>query len=226
MKKLSKEMNLDLKDVDNPYLYETLFHGRVGSKMENFRDWNESFIKEIDTKAKSLKIKSDDLSNEVSDYLYFRHAPERNARLGDGAAGISTKDAEIGLKELTSKEYGDDIVKLAEEMQDLNRETLDILLDSDVISKETYDTLTKTYKNHVPLYRILDDDDNLQGLANKAFDVKTSGIRKAKGSRREVADVFSNIISNYENAIVKAEKNVVGKSILKFAEKPRSFAAA
>jgi len=152
-----------------------------------------------------------------SDYLYTKHAIERNNALGDGAAGISTKEAAERVSKHESSEYFEQMKRLSDEMLDVNRETLDILKESGVIDNKLFKTLTDKYQNHVPLYRIMDDDTGLDGLAAKSFDVKTSGIKKAKGSQREVSDIFSNIISNYENAVTRAEKNVVGQSILKFA---------
>src|SRR3990167_4494821 len=73
------------------------------------------------------------------------------------------------------------------------------------------------YKSHVPLNRIMGEADDIgQVLSGRGYDVLGTGIRTSKGSEREVADVLTNVITNYEQAVLRAEKNVVDQATLAF----------
>jgi len=97
-------------------------------------------------------------------------------------------------------------------------------LDSEVIDKELFDLLNKTYKNHVPLQRVMSEaDDIVDILSGKGFDVRSTGIKRAVGSERPVADILTNVVANVEQAIIRAEKNLVDLTTLRFARKHKDL---
>ena len=61
----------------------------------------------------------------------------------------------------------------------------------------------------------MDTEDDFAGAMAKGFDVKGTGIKTAKGSEREVADVLGNVVYNFEQAVIRAEKNRVDLATLK-----------
>lgn len=205
-------------DASNPYLNEELYHGRVGARVEDVKAKVTSYDQDILETSKRIGIPEADLKVEVNKYLQAKHAPERNKIHGDGAAGMTNAEAKQALAEISSSKAGKEIERLATQVKDLNNQTLDILYESQVIDKALYDTLRKTYKNHVPLQRIMDENANIADiLVGKGFNVKGSGVKKAKGSNREVADILTNVVANLDAAIVRAEKNRVNLSTLRFA---------
>jgi len=202
VRKLVARKDLKITDKSDPYLKATLYHGRASTKIEESKKQIEAIFKE----AKSAKVSR----KEISDYLYYRHAPERNLSLGEKAAGITSKEAEEAFKALKPE-----VKEFAERLQKIHNESLEILRDSGVISEELFDTLRKKYKNHVPLQRIFDETEDIGGvLSGRGFDVRSTGIKKAVGSEREVDDIVTNIVTNYEQAVLRAEKNIVDQATL------------
>ena len=156
--------------------------------------------------------------------MIAQHAGERNAALGEKAAGISTFDAKKSLATLKKndpKRYAM-YVALARQVRDMNKQTLDILLDGQVITKELYDNLRSKYKMHIPLNRILENEDATAGMiGGKGFNVKSTGLKKAKGSELEVSDIIGNVSANVQEAIIRAEKNRVGLEMYKVFNTPK-----
>ena len=196
----------------DPYERLTLYHGRVGQKIEEGYDLTEDIADDVITFSGRSRGESIDGRTAVNKYLQALHAPERNAALGDGAAGITTKEA----LQIT-KETPEEVRKIAEKVLDLNRKSLDMLKESGVISEELHTTLRTKYKNHVPLQRIFEGEDDFGSvLAAGGFDVRGTGIKSAKGSERQVADIISNVVHNYEQAVLRSEKNIVDNAALAF----------
>ena len=213
VKKLIQRKDVKISETSDPYMAEILMHGRMGTRVEEAKDIVIKIDKDILKLSKQLGKKSDDVLADVDNYLIARHAPERNLALGEKAAGITTAEANKIVAQ-TDK----NIIKIADEIQELNNKTLDVLLDGEVIDQKLYDTLRNKYKHHIPLNRIFEDTEDIgQAIAGRPFDVRSTGILRAKGSERKVADVMTNITTNYEQAIIRAEKNRVDLATLKFA---------
>lgn len=198
-----------IDDASDPYLKMTLYPGRVGNKIQEANQQTKEIVQQISQSGLSRR--------EISDYLVALHAPERNAVLGDGASGVTTAEAQQVLELVDNLPEGKVIKEIAGKVQAINNQTLDILRESGVISDNLYKTLRSKYKNHVPLNRIMDESDNIgQVLSGSGYDVRGTGIKTARGSDLEVADVLTNVITNYEQAVLRAEKNIVDQATLAF----------
>ena len=214
MRRLLENDAVKVTDESNWYDKEIAFHGRVGTRLEDAKLTMQEIDKDVLKLAKKEGVDDAKITKEVNEYLIARHAPERNAALEDGAAGITTDAAKARMAELEKLPYANQLKAIAEKIQKLNDETLDILKEGEVITDELYDTLRKKYKNHIPLYRVLEEEDDFAGVLGKGYDVKGSGIKTAKGSQKEVADVLGNVVFNYEQAVIRAEKNRVDLSLM------------
>jgi hypothetical protein len=216
VKDLGNIKGAKMEDFSNPYQKMTLYPGRVASKIETAKTEVEAIMKE----ANKVKVSR----KEISDYLIARHAPERNAALGEKAAGITTEEANASLKVVEGSAKGKSIKELADRVQKLSNQTLDILKESGVISEDLYKTFRTKYKNHVPLNRIMDDTDDIgQALSGRGYNVRFSGIKKAVGSERKVADIMENVVLNYEQAVLRSEKNIVDQSTLAFTRENKDI---
>lgn len=224
VRQLVNRKGVKVDDVSDPYLKSTLYSGRVNEKITQGKEELKGIVGSIKKVADESKTNTATIRKELNDYLRFRHAPERNLALGDGAAGITTKEARAGLKALENSPRGKKIIELANKAQILNNKTLDTLKESGVITDDLYNTLRTKYKNHVPLQRIFEETDDIGSvLSGKGFDVRSTGIKKAVGSSREVDDILANISTNYEQAILRAEKNIVDNSTLAFVRKNKDI---
>lgn len=203
VRKLVDRKDVKVDDISDPYLKATLYPGRVAEKVNQGKQEAEAIIKDSKKVADEFKSDLATVRKEVNDYLYFRHAPERNAALGEKAAGITTEEAEAGLKVLEESPRGAKIKELADRASKLNEQTLDMLKNAGVITEELYNTLRAKYKNHVPLNRLFEETDDIGSvLSGKGFNVRSTGIKAAKGSEREVDDILGNILINYEQAVL------------------------
>lgn len=205
-----------------PYEAETLFHGRVGTRITEANDALKAIDKEIADLEKITKNAG--VRKEIDRYLVAKHAPERNAVHGEGAAGMTNAEADEIVKAFEGDSKNKAAVAVAEKIKTLNDKTLDLLRDSQVIDEDMYQKLRTAYKNHVPLNRIFDETDDVgSALVGRGYDVRGSGIKRAKGSQREVDDILSNVGANLEQAIVRAEKNRVNLSVLEFARENKNL---
>lgn len=227
VKRLMEKEGVKFADDSNPYQEQQLFHGIVGALEEDvekrLRDINRAIVK----LAKKDGIEPPAMRQQVNDFLYARHAIERNAALGDNAAGITTQKAKEMLAAIDGNASSKAIKESAEQLQQINNEVLDILLDGEVISESLHKTLRERYKTHVPLNRIIDDEaDEIFEDVLGAAGLKIKGaapIRKAKGSDLEVADIQANIIASYKQAIERAQKNKVNLATYKMAKENDMF---
>ncbi len=199
-----------------------LLPGRVDTRLREIQSETEAVIKDTAETAKKLGVTTEALQKDVDRYLIARHAPERNAIHKDGAAGITNEEASKVMKEMEDRADGAEIKRIAEGVAQMNRVTLDILMEGGVIGRKTYDQLKKAYPNHVPLNRILDDGDILEHLGasggGRTMSVPSTGLMKAKGSNKEVSDILGNVQAMVSQAVVRVEKNRVMNSLLKFIE--------
>ena len=201
----------------SPYEAETLFHGRIGARLENLVRTTEKFDRNVI--ATSKKLNNPNFSKQVDEYAQALHAPERNAVHGEGAAGMTNAQAKKVMAKVETSGNAKAIKQASTELIERNKETLKNLYEGQLINKETFDRLTKIYKNHVPLNRVMDEGDDIVSImtGGKGFNIEGSGLKRAKGSEREVSDIMTNVHANLAEAITRSEKNKVGLSTLEFA---------
>lgn len=221
VRKLVERPDLVVTDANNAYQKATLYPGRVATKIENARAEMETLANELVSLADLTGRDVSLVRADVNEYLQAVHAPERNAVLGDGAAGITNEAAAAALKRITEAPGGAEIKRVAEQARKLNEQTLVLLRDAGVITDDLFNTLTTKYKYHVPLQRVFEGEDFGQALSVQGFDVRSTGVKKAKGSEREVADIMANIQHNYEQAVLRSEKNIVDQATLAFVRDNR-----
>lgn len=218
VRKLSETAGVNVSDEGNPYQKYRLMPGRVGVAINNKDEFAQKLVGDITKSAKETGIEPKQFAADVNGYLQAVHAPERNAVLGDGAAGMTNQQAADALAAIDASPHSAKVKEFAETVQGFNELTLDVLRDGQVITPELYAELRERYPNHVPLNRIVDEDSNVgQTLSTRGLDVKRSGIIKAKGSDLPVDDILGNVLTNYEQAVIRAEKNRVNLATLKFA---------
>jgi hypothetical protein len=215
IKQLQNKQGLDDLTEGTPYARYVLGSGRVEGRNRELSGFMESLATDYQRIADEYAVPVNTLRDDVNAYLWYKHAPERNAKLGDGAAGVLSDDAIKNLDELKSKPYFKEIEAKAKLVQDLGKEKLDVLESSGIISKESRAELESLYPNYVSFERVFDDAD-FTGSFTRGYDVKSSTLRRAKGSQLQIDDIVSNQIFNLSRAYVAAEKNTVMKALVDF----------
>jgi len=218
VEKLYKVKGVKVAEGADPYHAYIRYSGRVSTRVEKIKEAASNIDKEILRLSKETKVPDKTFKADVNEYLIAQHAPERNAKHGTAAAGITDEEARLVTERINASPHAEAVKKVAKQVKELNDQTLDVLLDAEVINQRTYDTLKKTYKNHVPLQRVMNEEEDIvEVLGGGGLDVKSTGIKRAIGSKREVKDILTNVVVNLEAATIRAEKNLVDLNTLKFA---------
>lgn len=202
------------KDI---YLADTLYQGRVqheGDKLQ--RDY-------IEPLGKLLKeAKQEDLTTkDADDYLMALHAPERNRviaarndKMPDGGSGLTDQQAADIIDSFTPAQR-DYLDKVAAIVHRLNREKLQRMVESGLITPETRDTLNRQYRNYVPL-KTLDEEDAAMGTG-RGYELRASDITTAMGRRSKAGSPIAASIMDASRVIIRSEKARVDRTIWNFA---------
>ena len=212
---IEKARGRKVPEAENAYLAEELFHGRAGFKLREFQEKTvEPLIQRIGEMGLSLE--------DVEAYLYARHAPERNARIAeinpDLEHGSGMSDAEA--REIVGRLESPAMREIAGEVDSILKKTMKVRVDGGLLSKQEADQWRSAYKHYVPLrgFEELMDDQSISSR-RKGFDIRGKESEQALGRTTKAGDIFANVLTLHEEAIIRAEKNRVGQTLLKLIEK-------
>jgi hypothetical protein len=209
-----------IPEHSDAYLAEELYHGKARWDLDKFEDEK---VKPLVKAMEDSKVSPDELSL----YLYARHAPERNARIqkinpkfrDKGIPGSGMDDAEAAeiLQGFKAAGKDQDLEALSQKVWDINRERLDVLKKAGMLDDETYGKLLNQYKNYVPL-KGTGDKSKLGKGGDPGYDVKDKGVQRAFGRKSQAEDPLTHSVAQYEEALIKARKNEVGQAFLNLVE--------
>jgi len=204
----------DIADRWNPYLKETLYHGRTAKQTEDFlSDELRPLLQDMAKRNVSVP--------DFEFYLQNRHAQaynelvaSRNSQMPDGGSGIFTQDAQDYLANLTKEEKAN-FEALAKEVDKIVRGTQDILVDQGLEKAETIETWNEKLPDYVPLQRDPDELDFVSTGSGLGRGYSSGGkfVKTATGSLKTVVDIIGNIALQRERAIVRSEKARVGRAL-------------
>ncbi len=173
--------------------------------------------KAMEEEIKKLTLFPEEFRIALVQYLWVKHAPERNRIHGDNSAGISTEKAHEEQKRIQKLPFFKDIKKWQKKILTWNEKTLNILLAGKVISQEEYIQVRELYKQHVPLMREWGQAQEDTSISTLKIEDKDPPIYRAKGSDLTVKDIIDNIEYN----LLRAEKLVMQKKELGEIEEKR-----
>lgn len=214
LKKIVDEMAPNkLKASDDPYKLARLMRG-IDGKVETFLDHSPFKFKTYEEVGKSfkdiLKPLKDNL-DEFRAYILSRRTLDLSKR--NIETGILPADAKVVVEK-----YNDQFSKSFGDLKEFQDHTLTYLKDSGMIDQKTYDKIKTLNEDYVPLYRIMEDNAGKKVGMGSGL-VASNQIKKIKGSWRDIQDPLESIIKNTALYINAAEKNAVGESLIKLAEK-------
>jgi hypothetical protein len=210
------------------YKAEELLPGRTGQRLEELEKTKfEPMVKEMQARGISLE--------EMSDYLYAKHAPERNAEMDrinhpnlEGTGGRDLQGKGSGMSDADAQQIMDDITaagRLADfqaveaMVRDIQRGTVDNLVAYGLISQDTADAWADLYQHYAPLQGFDEafEDEGLNGLSSGlGLDTRAKEVKRAFGRMSKAAGPLPYIMLQAELAIVRGEKNKVGNTFLRF----------
>jgi len=226
--KAIRDAGVAIKTKFDAYLLETNYHGRAAARVDEFANGELRKLLE-DMAMRDLSMQ------DLDDYLWARHAPERNAAnnrsnpaITDGAgmsdaqsaAILAGKAVTVGTRtiQLTPAAL-QAAAAVSSRVDEITKGTLDLLVSYGLETQQTVDTWKRTYSSYVPLKRDMESDVNYSGAFNlgngtgAGFDVRGSASKRALGSKRAVTDILANIAMQRERAITRGEKNRVSQAV-------------
>lgn len=204
------------ENIDS-YLQSELYIGRVTDQIEKLEG------KIINGKTGLLdKMEESNISiDDMGEYLYAKHAKERNDAIyekngKEGGSGLNDDE----IQPILDKYNGTPIEQYAKEFRKIIIEPmLELAHDSGLLTDEKYENLKEFYTDYVPLKGIDKPVQTFtQRLRGKGYSVSSTGIIQAKGRSSIANNPFVQAIMDYEDTIIRAEKNKVGLSFLDFVK--------
>lgn len=222
-----EKVTAEIGDVDeqtNAYLAAVLYEGKTEDRIDRFQKYIEDYIKRL----KKAGFTVDD----IGEYLYARHAEERNAKVKEDdptfegtGSGMSREDTTLedgtvveGYESILKRFKGTKIERFAREFdRKVIRERLNILKKGGLITQETYDFFTEEspYENYVPLKGTSEKKQG--GTGTSGFSIVGKDIKRKRGRNSRADNPFVQALVDYELAIVRAEKNEVSSKFYLFA---------
>lgn len=201
-----------LKESVDARLAMELFVGRANTRLEKLHDEViKPFLKRM--------TDQDITMNDMGLYLQADHAVERNTKIAsrnpdmpDGGSGMTNAQARQIMLEFQNDGKLQKIKGFAEEFRlKIIDKRLDLLVDSGLITPDLAKRLDNAYDKYVVLKRVTDEEED---VFKTGFSVIGEDIKRAEGGTSEVVNPFVQSIIDYEHAIVRAEKNRVGRTFL------------
>ena len=211
----------------NPYTEENL----SGSKsLWEMKHYNQKYYRPmLEQIAEIMKLKDSNgeliTESDISTYLKAKHSIERHDKGIDALSEDPNSD--WSREKLTAIVDAFETIVPKKQLDDLweaiNKATkfsLDKLLNTGLISRETYDEVYNRYENYVPLRswqhdEATDPENIFEYLDNKpAVSNKQRAVQKAKGRSSEAEDPLGFIQSMAHTAIADGNSNMVKRAAL------------
>lgn len=241
---IPKALGEVLRKIDDAGLSESVRSSRIEKAVESFQGKNEKLKSQIANLEEAIKRETKQ-EQELKAKLQELESIKEKAAKGSGmSSGITSDEDNVasevlssfrdrGLLDWTTNAQGDRVysgsmARVAERFDQITEHKIKILKDAGIINEQQYTSLKK-YKYYAPLKGVRDSetpimqflDDYLSGEresfgVGKGFAVTTE--RRALGRETErPSPIIPNMVADYQAAIVRSEKNDVGKALLNFA---------
>lgn len=202
-----------ISEANDFYRAEERYWGKVGARIDDFKERIEAFIDEV---AKD-KLTLDD----VALYAYAQHAPERNAWIAsqrasmpDGGSGMMTQDALDIIDEARVSGLQPLLDKHAATLRTWIQGTRDILFNEGLIDQNEHDAWTNMFQDYVPL-RGLEGMPEQRGTG-QGFNIRGREGKAAMGRKSQARQIIEQIVLDRSKALIRSGKNEVLRSFARF----------
>lgn len=183
-------------------------------------------LRKLDDKQKDLvdAMKEGGVSvQEVSDYLYALHAPERNALIEErtegkeeSGSGMTNREARLIIESIPSDKRStlDAIVKM---VRDIQQDTRDTMVEFGLESQEAIDAFESQFDSYVPLSGIAVDEES---SATSSYPTGGAGLsvfgpttKRAEGRKSQAENILAQVIAQNASVHIKARTNEALQSL-------------
>lgn len=211
-----KATGAQIADDANPYLMDELYIGKVRAQIDRLAD------AQVMPMLRAIS-NSGFTPAQVNDYLWARHAEERNRQMAkvnnvpfDPAldlAGMSTADANAKLAAARALPNFAQMQAIARMVDAITSDARTRIVTDGLEDASVIQAWEGAYKHYVPLQRDVEES----GGKASGYNVKGPEARRAVGSSKEAVNILANVIAQAEATIIRAEKAAVGRSVLDMA---------
>ena len=207
----------------NAYRAEELFSSKVGHHLRKIeQDYLEPIIDLIVASKGTLTADS------VGEWLYARHAIERNARMAqinprfpDGGSGMMTADAQAILAQAAASPNAAALDQIGILIHQLRERNLTLGETSGLLTNAQANAW-RMFKHYVPLKGFADTDNSeamldITGVGRK-YNVKGAESRRALGRGSLAFNPLQAAITQAQEVAIRAEKNVVGAAVYELVQ--------
>lgn len=205
-----------VEEEADAYLAEELFHGKAEYDLRQLR---EQYVEPLAEGLANSKISQ----SELDDYLYARHAPERNATIAernpdepdmqDGGSGMTNARAAEIIDKVANSGRQAEYDRLAKIVYDMTRLRRDAIREGGLEDDTVVDAWEAVWQYYVPLKGNAADDPG-RPKTGRGFEVSGRESRTAAG-RKSIADSpSSQVIVDANESLIRRRKNEVAQSLL------------
>ncbi|EJP3659533.1 hypothetical protein NUR12_001117 [Salmonella enterica] len=206
-----------LDDSNNAYLAEELFHGKAENDLNAMK---ERYVKPL---AKLL-AEYDIPQSALDDYLYARHAPERNLHIAkinpkmpDGGSGMTNAQAAAIMDRVRRSGKQAQYERLAGIVDDMLARRRELITEAGLEDKGTVDAWQKAYRYYVPL-KGQDTDGVVLPRTGKGFVISGRESKQAMGRNSRAQSPSTQAMQDLTASLIRRRKNEVGNAFLKLVQ--------
>ena len=231
-----------MEGLKSPYQMLKLMESRAVHLLEQM---DKTYYNPYLEKMKELKeeMGKDDVERDVLDFLYARHAPERNAAVKkirpetDKGSGITNEEAadilkSYGFKHAASgdvvpidpkniSEKARLLMEIGSIFEKMSQDKINYLIATGMLTQKQATGLRR-YKYYVSLSGLpgekLDEEDMTQFDDAKKLNVRGQDAKRALGRKTKADDIMARTFMGYRSSIVRGQKNLVGQAVLEMLE--------
>ncbi|HDI9378632.1 TPA: hypothetical protein PPG08_004803 [Escherichia coli] len=207
-----------IDDSNNAYMAEELFHGKAENDLNVMK---ERYVQPLAKLLADYKIAQADLD----EYLYARHAPERNAHIAkinpkmpDGGSGMTNAEAAEIMQRVRNSGKQAQYDRLAGIIDDMLARRRELIREAGLEENGVVDAWQNAYRYYVPLKG--QDVDGVVSLprTGKGFTIGGRESRQAMGRASRAQSPSTQAIQDLSESLIRHRKNEVGNAFLKLVQ--------
>ncbi|EIG4003530.1 hypothetical protein EZR03_004469, partial [Escherichia coli] len=205
-------------DSNNAYMAEELFHGKAENDLNVMK---ERYVQPLAKLLADYKIAQADLD----EYLYARHAPERNAHIAkinpkmpDGGSGMTNAEAAEIMQRVRNSGKQAQYDRLAGIVDDMLARRRELIREAGLEESGVVDAWQNAYRYYVPLKG--QDVDGVVSLprTGKGFTIGGRESKQAMGRASRAQSPSTQAIQDLSESLIRSRKNEVGNAFLKLVQ--------
>lgn len=205
-----------LDDSNNAYLAEELFHGKAENDLNVM---TERYVKPL----ANLLAQYDIPQSALDEYLYARHAPERNLHIAkinpkmpDGGSGMTNAEAAGIMDRVRRSGKQAQYDRLAGIVDDMLARRRELIKSAGLEKDGVVDAWQNAYKHYVPLKG--QDADGALPRTGRGYVISGKESKMAMGRNSKAQSPSTQAIQDLTESLIRNRKNEVGNALLKLVQ--------